>query len=85
MDDKIYVDLYELIQNLFIDLIEYVNKSEDENKYIFSHHKFPMLRGYDKNGLPIGMSLVGNAFDEKTIIAMCDRFEKDFIRKEAVI
>ena len=52
MDDKIYVDLYELIQNLFIDLIEYVNKSEDENKYIFSHHKFPMLRGYDKNGLP---------------------------------
>ena len=41
--------------------------------------------GYDKNGLPIGMSLVGKAFDEKTIIAMCDRFEKDFIRKEAVI
>ncbi len=41
--------------------------------------------GYDKNGLPIGMSLIGKAFDEKTIIAMCDRFEKDFIRKEAVI
>lgn len=39
--------------------------------------------GYDSNGMPIGMSLIGKAFDEKTIIAMCDRFEKDFERKEA--
>lgn len=41
--------------------------------------------GYDKNGMPIGMSLIGRAFDEKTIIAVCDRFEKDFDKKEAVI
>lgn len=41
--------------------------------------------GYDKNGLPIGMTLTGKAFHENTIIAVCDRFEKDFIRKEAVI
>ena len=37
--------------------------------------------GYDSKGLPIGMSLIGKAFDEKTIIAVCDRFEKDFERK----
>lgn len=41
--------------------------------------------GYDSNGLPIGMSLIGKAFDEKTIIAVCDRFEKDFERKEIVL
>lgn len=40
--------------------------------------------GYDSKGLPIGMSLIGKAFDEKTIIAVCDRFEKDFERKEIV-
>ncbi|MGM9937250.1 MAG: Asp-tRNA(Asn)/Glu-tRNA(Gln) amidotransferase subunit GatA, partial [Candidatus Ornithomonoglobus sp.] len=38
--------------------------------------------GYAADGLPIGMSLTGRAFDEKTIIAVCDRFEKDFERKE---
>lgn len=41
--------------------------------------------GYDRNGMPIGMSLIGRAFDEKTIISVCDRFEKDFERKEAVL
>lgn len=41
--------------------------------------------GYDKNGMPIGMSLIGRAFGEKTIIAVCDRFERDFTRKEASI
>lgn len=41
--------------------------------------------GYDNDGMPIGMSLIGRAFDEKTIIAVCDRFEKDFERKEAVL
>ena len=41
--------------------------------------------GYSENGLPIGMSLTGKAFDEKTIIAVCDRYEKDFTRKEAVL
>ena len=41
--------------------------------------------GYGENGMPIGMSLIGKAFDEKTIIAVCDRFEKDFDRKEALL
>ncbi len=41
--------------------------------------------GYDSDNMPIGMSIVGRAFDEKTIIAVCDRFEKDFSRKEAVL
>ena len=41
--------------------------------------------GYDSKGLPIGMSLIGKAFDEKTIIAVRDRFEKDFERKEIVL
>ena len=41
--------------------------------------------GYDSKGLPIGMSLIGKAFDEKRIIAGCDRFEKDFERKEIVL
>lgn len=41
--------------------------------------------GYDKNGMPIGMSLTGKAFDEKTIIAVCDKFEKDFDRKECAL
>ncbi|MBR0028313.1 MAG: Asp-tRNA(Asn)/Glu-tRNA(Gln) amidotransferase subunit GatA [Clostridia bacterium] len=41
--------------------------------------------GYDKNGLPIGMSVTGRAFDEQTIIAVCDRFERDFDRREARI
>ena len=41
--------------------------------------------GYDSKGLPIGLSLIGKAFYEKTIIAVCDRFEKDFERKEIVL
>lgn len=41
--------------------------------------------GYDSANMPIGMSIVGRAFDEKTIIAVCDRFEKDFSGKEAVL
>ena len=41
--------------------------------------------GYDKNGMPIGMSLTGKAFDEKTIVAVCDKFERDFERKECAL
>ena len=41
--------------------------------------------GYDSTGMPIGMSLIGKSFDEKTIIAVCDRFERDFDRKEAAL
>ena len=38
--------------------------------------------GYDSDGMPIGMSIVGKMFDEATIIAVCDAFEKSFVRKE---
>ncbi len=41
--------------------------------------------GYDSNNMPIGMSLIGKAFDEATIISAADAFEKDFAKKEAVI
>lgn len=41
--------------------------------------------GYDRDHMPIGMSLIGKAFDEKTIIAVCDRFERDFDREEAAL
>ena len=34
--------------------------------------------GYDKGHLPIGMSIVGKAFDEATILNMADVFEKNF-------
>ncbi len=34
--------------------------------------------GYDKNGMPIGFSLVGNRFTEATLIQLCDSFERDF-------
>lgn len=32
--------------------------------------------GFDKNGMPVGMQLVGNAFDEKTIIRAAYAFER---------
>ena len=41
--------------------------------------------GYSSEGMPIGMSITGKAFDEATIIAVCDRYEKDFVRKEALL
>ena len=34
--------------------------------------------GYDKSGMPIGMSIVGRKFDEATIIRTADAFEKQF-------
>nr|MCR4780065.1 Asp-tRNA(Asn)/Glu-tRNA(Gln) amidotransferase subunit GatA [Ruminiclostridium sp.] len=34
--------------------------------------------GYDKDGMPIGMSIVGRRFDESTIIQTADAFEKTF-------
>jgi aspartyl-tRNA(Asn)/glutamyl-tRNA(Gln) amidotransferase subunit A len=36
--------------------------------------------GYDENGMPIGMSLVGNLWDEAKIIGACDAFERGFER-----
>ncbi len=41
--------------------------------------------GYDSNGLPVGMSITGKMYDEKTIIAVADRFEKAFEKKESVL
>lgn len=37
--------------------------------------------GYGADGMPIGMSLVGRAFDEAQIVAFCDAYEKSFERK----
>ncbi len=34
--------------------------------------------GYDKNGMPIGMSIVGKMWDEATILQVADSFEKNF-------
>ena len=34
--------------------------------------------GYDNNGLPIGVSLVGRRFDEAAILRLADTFERDF-------
>ncbi len=34
--------------------------------------------GYDKDGMPIGMSIVGKRFDEPTILQLADAFEQDF-------
>ena len=39
--------------------------------------------GYDKKGLPIGMSLMGKAFSEATLIRAASTFEKVFERREA--
>ena len=39
--------------------------------------------GYDEKGLPIGMSLMGRAGDEATIIGATDAFENLFERREA--
>ena len=36
--------------------------------------------GYDENGMPIGMSIVGKMWDETTIIGAADAFEKQFDR-----
>ena len=36
--------------------------------------------GYDKNGMPIGMSIVGRPFDEARLIQVADAFESDFER-----
>ena len=41
--------------------------------------------GYDKNGMPIGMTLTGRWFDERTIITACDLFERNFKRKEVLL
>jgi len=38
--------------------------------------------GYDRNGMPVGMSIIGRPFDEATIIGVADAFEKVFGRQE---
>ncbi|MGN0643053.1 MAG: Asp-tRNA(Asn)/Glu-tRNA(Gln) amidotransferase subunit GatA [Huintestinicola sp.] len=39
--------------------------------------------GFDANGMPIGMSIIGKMWDEATVIAAADAFEKDFARNAA--
>ncbi len=41
--------------------------------------------GYDKENMPIGMSIIGQANDEATIIQVANLFEKNFVRQEALI
>lgn len=38
--------------------------------------------GYDNDGMPIGMSITGRMYDEKTIISVADCFEKSFEKRE---
>lgn len=38
--------------------------------------------GYGSDNMPIGMSLVGRAFDEAQIVSLCDAYEKSFERRE---
>lgn len=37
--------------------------------------------GYNNDGMPIGMSLVGRAFEEADLIAFCDVYEKSFVKE----
>ena len=37
--------------------------------------------GYNTDGMPIGMSLVGRKWDEATLIQAADAFEKSFDRR----
>lgn len=41
--------------------------------------------GYDANGMPIGMSVIGKKWDEATIIQTADAYEKNFTRIAANI
>lgn len=41
--------------------------------------------GYDEQGMPIGMSLIGPAFSENLLIGAADAFEQAFVRREAEI
>lgn len=41
--------------------------------------------GYDNSNMPIGMSLIGRAFEDANIISLADSFEKEFTRQEASI
>lgn len=41
--------------------------------------------GYDKDNMPIGMSVIGKKWDEATIIQAADAFEKQFVRIPAKI
>ncbi len=41
--------------------------------------------GYTDGGMPIGMSIIGKAFDEGRMISLCSAYEKNFDRREARI
>lgn len=40
--------------------------------------------GYTKDGMPVGMSIIGRQFDEATIIQTADAFERQFTKKQPV-
>lgn len=41
--------------------------------------------GYGKNGMPIGMSIVGKAFEDAKVLGVAHAFEKEFKRVEATV
>ncbi len=41
--------------------------------------------GYDKNGMPIGMSIIGKHWDEASVIQAADAYEKQFAYQPAKI
>lgn len=40
--------------------------------------------GYNADGMPVGMSIIGRQFDEATIIQTADAFERQFVKKQPV-
>ncbi len=41
--------------------------------------------GYDEMGMPIGMSVVGKAFDDATVIQIADAFESNFVKRTPIL
>ena len=52
MQEKHYKELYELLQEAFVEMHALVKKSTSEHKYIFSHYDFPKLSDSRENGMP---------------------------------
>ena len=53
MDKNDFEKLGDLVKTLFIDLLDCVIKSKEENKWISSHYKFPVYIGKHKvTGMP---------------------------------
>ena len=52
MRDELYIELYDLIKDAFIEMQELVKTSKENHKFIFSHHDFPRIDRYRENGMP---------------------------------